>query len=297
MRFEAPAAERRLRGDEINCPACDAGEPIVLDVSARAAPASKARLRVAANDRRDGASGRRRRIAVTPPPLDMAHGTADGGPDAMALPRRSADEAPEIVYVDLEPPAPDAKAGAARSSGLARRAAEIGAGLVFIGGLAVVLSWPTHLPFSQGAQTIAARLAGVASHDVRPQAATPVPAGPVDGGDIRTASIGAASNHAAAAFVPPSPDLSIHRVTTEFAETDDGPVLSVRTDVRNHGDADALAPALRVSIRDAEGTILHRWTVERPGDGIDPGETRAILATTTRIPEGASDVKVDFARR
>ena len=285
LRFEAAPAERRIHGADIVCPACDAGEPIVLDVAERCAAETSSKPKTV-------------RKKVTPPPLDLSRGFADPtlahaaiaraslrGPDfdpgtlspdtfdAVRGPSPLVKDGDGVVpiYVDFDEPI--APSPAARR-GLLVRSGLLAACVAFF---AAALAGPLN-PFPFGPSTTvspdALLAAAPSSEDDR----------------LVTAGISKVA-------LRPAAVLTIARVSTELAETDDGRVLSVRTDLRNEGDATVAAPPLRISIRSDDGTVLHRWTHRSADTSVASGETRAFTATTSRIPAGAGDVKVDFAER
>lgn len=272
LRFEAPAVERRLKGPQITCPACDAGEPIVLDFGRQADEAA--------------AAARKARRKVTPPPLDLSGAihvlaTQPAGSKSKAPQPPStlaADEAPSPVYVDFDDPPPPPVSPAARTTGFG--VAFTGIALAAIALVAPADTLDGDLPLVGEARRLVAGIVSPSSVAGIEIAATEA--------ELTTGTV------APITAKPPLPRIA--RVATELAETDAGRVLTVRTDLRNPGDAAIGAPALRIAIRDDDGTILHRWTATLDGV-IEPGETRAFTATTTRIPEGAGDVKVDFAER
>lgn len=278
LRFEAPAIDRRIHGEAIVCPACDAGEPVVLDLLDRATSGSA-------------------RLQLTPPALDMAELDAVRGPSPslaglptppLSSPARpshsqsspsqlSSGAMPDLVYVDFDEP----EAAARAAEGGAGRAALGTFAVALAASLAFAISWPMNTTPRDGTLVATAPVATTA------QKASDAFGAPDDA--LVTASI---------APTQTDPRPRIARVLTELSRTDDGRVLSVRTDLHNEADATIPVPPLRISIRAEDGTVLHRWTTRaKVGDSIDPGETRAVSAETDRIPEGAADVKVDFARR
>ena len=278
LRFEASAAERRIHGPGITCPACAKGEPIVLD----------------AVDLQETERGGNGRLRLDPPPLDptaaaderlnpvnravarAAERRARKAPRTDTAPEPTLDELrgplpenlpPLPVYVDFDEP----DATVVRGTPLWATAMGSGAAVMLLFFLAVTMTWQSGTSPIEGAGTFVASVLG-------PETKT----------DDRLVT---------ASIAPVARKLAIARVATELAETDEGRRLSVRTAIRNEGDRPARVPPLRIAIRSLDGTVLHRWTDEGEGDWIDPGETRAVTATTARIPDGAGDVKVDFANQ
>ena len=316
VRFEASFEAVALRGapgeggaaNGLRCPACDAGEPVVID-AARTPDASEDAIgeAVAAANRTASRKGSPRsilrrgaaetdaspiggdasgtgRIKVTPPPLDMAQPEAD----------EPQDEAPVAtpVYVDLPAAAEPQGGGGAGAAWLAALALTVGAMLTLLPAAPDAVRAQIQAGTERARAVVQAAWSGAAEPSAFETAGL-APSTTV-GDDFVTASV--SSKNGARVLLDPAAGLDVAAVATELAQTDNGLELVVRATVRNGADGTRPVPRLRVSIRDGAGAVLHRWrTAEAQGE-IETGESYVVEARTTRVPTGAADVKVDLVR-
>ncbi|MDE2365120.1 MAG: FxLYD domain-containing protein [Hyphomicrobiales bacterium] len=88
--------------------------------------------------------------------------------------------------------------------------------------------------------------------------------------------------------------LEITRVAARAGTTGDRRVLIVEGQIANNGERTRLAPAMRVSVRAADGQQLYAWTTQATRQRIEPGETAAFAARLVSPPADGADVAVEF---
>lgn len=95
---------------------------------------------------------------------------------------------------------------------------------------------------------------------------------------------------------PVAPGLSIRDVQPARRTQDGDTVLVVTGRVVNETQATQPVPALRVTLKGADGSVLGNWRVAAKSAAVPPGGSTAFETSRTNPPAGASEITVRFAR-
>lgn len=89
--------------------------------------------------------------------------------------------------------------------------------------------------------------------------------------------------------------LSLSAVESGLIDDGQGRFLIVEGDVTNITRGKATVPPIEVSVRDASGMTLYRWTTEPPRPKLEPAELMRFRARLASPPENGQSVLVRFA--